>query len=264
MPFLSKVPLNPRRNGALALIGNPHALHATVLAGIARQPVTERVLWRLETGNRHRPELLVLTESRPDWTHIVEQVGWPAADDGQALTRDYTPLLQRIAVGREFAFRLTANPVQEVRYPQKMTDEQKALRAKQDAVEGLRKERGVRGFRVPHRTAAQQLHWLLSRADRLGFTIPRTEAAPTSADLGFDEPGEPAPDVALTARDVLRFRKHKGGREVVVATATFQGRLRVADTDVFRTTLLNGIGRSKAYGQGLLTLAPLPESGPRG
>ncbi|MGW3729460.1 type I-E CRISPR-associated protein Cas6/Cse3/CasE [Streptomyces sp. NPDC000851] len=259
MPYLSKIAINPRRPGAMRLLGNPHAMHAAVLAGLAKQPVTERVLWRAETTNAHRPEILVLTDNRPDFTHIIEQAGWPDADGGQPLVRDYAPLLERIAVGREFAFRLTANPVQHLRHPQKMSDEQAALRAKQDTMDGTCAERKVRGFRVAHRTAAQQLAWLLSRAERAGFQIPPTRTTSAAAELGLGEPGEPAPDVALTARDVLRFRKHKGGREVVVATATFQGRLRVTDTNALRNALLNGIGPSKAYGQGMLTLAPLAQ-----
>ncbi|MEU0203596.1 MULTISPECIES: type I-E CRISPR-associated protein Cas6/Cse3/CasE [unclassified Streptomyces] len=262
MPYLSKIALNPRRPGAMRLLGNPHAMHAAVLAGLAQQPVTERVLWRSETTSPHRPEILVLTDSRPDFTHIVEQAGWPDADGGQPLVRDYTPLLDRIAVGRGFGFRLTASPVQHLRHPQKMSDEQAALRAKQEAMEGTCAQRKVRGFRVAHRTAAQQLAWLLGRAERAGFHIPPTRTSPAAADLGLGEPGQPAPDVALTARDTLRFRKHKGGREVVVASATFQGRLRVTDASALRTALLSGIGPSKAYGQGLLTLAPLPQEQP--
>lgn len=258
MPYLSKIFLNPRRKGALRFLGNPHHIHAAVLAGIAEQPVTERVLWRLESGNPHRPELLVLTETRPDWTHLVEQAGWPSADTGTPLVRDYTPLLARLAVGREFAFRLTANPVQSLRRPQKMSPEKEALRAKQEAMEGTAAQRGIRGFRVAHRTAAHQLGWLLGQAKRAGFEIPHVTAPPSPPDLGLGEPGEPAPDVALVARDVLRFRKHQGGREVVISTATFQGRLRVTDTSALYTALLTGIGPSKAYGQGLLTLAPLP------
>ncbi|MCX5206049.1 type I-E CRISPR-associated protein Cas6/Cse3/CasE [Streptomyces sp. NBC_00237] len=254
MPYLSKIPLNPRRNGALRFLGNPHAIHAAVLASLATQPVTERLLWRLETGNPHRPELLVLTHSRPDFTHLIEQAGWPNADGGQPLTRDYTPLLDRVAVGREFAFRLTASPVQSLRRPQKMSPEQTALRAQQDTKEGTAAQRGVRGFRVPHRTAAHQLAWLLTHTDRAGFKIPLVTQTPSAPGLG--DQGEPAPDVALTARSTLRFSKKNGGREVVVSTATFQGRLHVTDADALRTALTTGIGPSKAYGQGLLTLAP--------
>lgn len=112
MPYLSKVALNPRRRSALALLSNPHRLHAAVLGGLAAQPVAERVLWRLETNTAHRAQILVLTNSRPSWEHLVEPAGWPGVDGGGHLIADYTPLLQRVVLSREFAFRLTANPVQ--------------------------------------------------------------------------------------------------------------------------------------------------------
>ncbi|MFC6987127.1 type I-E CRISPR-associated protein Cas6/Cse3/CasE [Streptomyces cirratus] len=204
--------------------------------------------------------MLVLTESRPAWIHLTEQAGWPDADGGTPLTADYRPLLDRIVRGREFAFRLTANPVQTLRRPANPSAEQAAQLAKRDAEPGTAAERGVRGFRMPHRTARQQLDWLLERTERHGFTIPAiNESAPAP---GLGEPGTPAPAVTLTARDVLRFRKGSTGPQVTLSTATYQGRLQVTDPDTLRHTLLNGIGPAKAYGQGLLTLAPILQEQP--
>ncbi|MFE5595468.1 type I-E CRISPR-associated protein Cas6/Cse3/CasE [Streptomyces sp. NPDC056549] len=253
MPHLSKIRINPRRRDAIRLLGNPQAMHAAVLAGITEQPVTERVLWRLETADRHQPHLLVLTHSKPDWFHLVEQAGWPQGDGEHALVRDYSPLLDRIALGREFAFRLTANPVQTTRHPEKLTASQ-AERASQTVNGPSGEERPARGYRLAHRTAAHQLGWLLAKTPRLGFEIPavRTNRAPHS-----DEP--PAADVLLTARDQLRFRKGRSDRQVILSTATFEGRLRVTDPTALRAALLEGIGPAKSYGCGLLTLAPLPQ-----
>jgi len=255
MPYLSKIALNPRRNHALALLNNPHRLHAAVLSGLAVQPVTERLLWRLENHTVHRAEILVLTDSRPSWHHLVEQAGWPGADGCEPLVADYSPLLERIARGREFGFRLTANPVQSVTRPKKPS-EQQSTRIEQVAKEtdGTTQPRG---FRLAHRTAAQQTGWLLGRAERHGFTIPPTRTlAPAPGIAADDEPTE-TPAVTLTAREILRFRKHTNGPQVTLSTATFQGRLRVTDPDLLRAALLGGIGPAKGYGQGLLTLAPL-------
>ncbi|MFF8414502.1 type I-E CRISPR-associated protein Cas6/Cse3/CasE [Streptomyces omiyaensis] len=248
MPHLSKIRINPRRRDAIRLLGNPQALHATVLAGITEQPVTERVLWRLETTDPHQPHLLVLTHTKPDWSHLVEQAGWPHGDGEHALVRDYSPLLDRIVTGREFAFRLTANPVQNTRQPEKLTNSQ-AERANRPSGE----KRPARGYRLAHRTAAHQLGWLLDKTPRLGFEIPTvTEHSDTQS-------GEPSPaDVLLTARNQLRFRKNRSDRQVILSTATFEGRLRVTDPNALRAALLEGIGPAKSYGCGLLTLAPLP------
>ncbi|MGM9349730.1 type I-E CRISPR-associated protein Cas6/Cse3/CasE [Streptomyces salinarius] len=253
MPYLSKIALNPRRRAAAALLSSPHRLHAAVLSGLAVQPVTERVLWRLDNNTPHRADVLVLTESRPSWAHLVDEAGWPGADGGTPLIADYTPLLERLVRGREFGFRLTANPVHNALQPSRPS-EQQAARLKKGAESGGH----ARGARVAHRTAAQQLEWLLKRCERHGFTIPDATVAPPAPGLQNESQNLSAgPAVTIVARDVLRFRKGADGPRVTLSTATFEGRLHVTDPDALRASLLGGIGPAKGYGQGLLTLAPL-------
>ncbi|GGQ34037.1 type I-E CRISPR-associated protein Cas6/Cse3/CasE [Streptomyces roseolilacinus] len=256
MPYLSKIALNPRRRTAVSLLSSPHRLHAAVLAGLAVQPVTERVLWRMENNTPHRAEILVLTESRPSWHHLVDEAGWPGADGATPLIADYTPLLERIALGKEFGFRLTANPVQTIPRPTKPSEQQNA-RLKAHAQQPDAADRRPRGFRVAHRTAAQQLNWLLTRTERHGFTIPEAPLDTPAPGIEADGPLTAGPAVSIVNRDILRFTKHQGGPRVTLSTATFEGRLRVTDPDALRTALLTGIGPAKGYGQGLLTLAPV-------
>jgi CRISPR system Cascade subunit CasE len=236
MTYLSRIWLNPLRTRAQALLRNPQVVHAAVLGGIAHQPVTERVLWRLEPDGAHRAQLLVLTESAPSWEHIVEQAGWPGADEPQALVRPYQPLLDRIVRGREFAFRLKANPTTSTKQPLSPSPAQK------DRLAAPR----PRGVRVAHRTAAHQLTWFTDRTEAWGFT------------LVTDDQGTPA--VRLSVRGRLEFTKRRSdgsaGQRVTLQTATYDGVLRVTDPDRARRSLLHGLGPGKAYGLGLLTLAP--------
>ncbi|GII96935.1 type I-E CRISPR-associated protein Cas6/Cse3/CasE [Sinosporangium siamense] len=252
MTYLSRIRINPLREQSRAMLASPRVMHSYVCAGIPAAPDSERLLWRLDIDNPHRPVLFVLTQSKPDWAHIVEAAGWPDADGEHFAIADYAPLLGRIAPGREFAFRLTANPVQNTNRPDKLTEAQ----AKRVA-EGY-----TRSFRLNHRTASAQLGWLLGRAARCGFQIPaaRTDPeiqAPDNAGSGADK-GTPAPDVRLIARERQVFAKGGRGRRVVLHTATFEGRLCVTDTTLLADALVNGIGPAKAYGCGLLTLASLP------
>lgn len=63
---------------------------------------------------------------------------------------------------------------------------------------------------------------------------------------------------AVTERGVLRFRKGESKQHNVnISMARFRGELEITDTEQLRDTLINGMGRGKAYGCGLLTLAPL-------
>ena len=48
----------------------------------------------------------------------------------------------------------------------------------------------------------------------------------------------------------------KCGKEIRFFAATFEGILTVTDPEMFRNTLILGIGREKAYGMGLLTVMP--------
>jgi CRISPR system Cascade subunit CasE len=99
----------------------------------------------------------------------------------------------------------------------------------------------VAGKIYAHVTAAQQRQWLSDRAERNGFAL---------SEDAFD----------VVGRDTIRFRKgdRSDRREVTLARATFEGNLTVTDAALFKNTLANGIGRARAYGCGLLTVAKLP------
>jgi CRISPR system Cascade subunit CasE len=49
------------------------------------------------------------------------------------------------------------------------------------------------------------------------------------------------------------------GKPVTLVTVTFDGRLEITDPEALRRTLTQGIGRARAYGCGLLTLAPIAQ-----
>jgi len=254
--YLSRIRINPRRAAAQTLLRDPRALRGAVLHGLPDDPLAERVLWRLDTDNPYRPHLFVLTRTKPDWSHLVESAGWPEADGENARVADYRPLLDRIRTGDNYAFRVTANPVQNTSTPDKPTATQAAYSA----------AGGRRSFRIGHRTAGAQLGWFLSRTEKWGFTIPQVDdevAAPgVDAPVSGGEEEQSASDVRITARNrvsVGKGRPNRGGSaSSTLHVVTFEGRLEVSDAERLTATLLAGIGPAKAYGCGLLTLAPLP------
>ncbi len=235
MPYLARIWLNPLRSAAQRLLSNPHAVHAAVLGGISRQPVQERTLWRLETDSPHRAALLVLTQSRPSFEHVVEQAGWPSADEPQIHVRDYQPLLDRVVGGREFVFRLRASTVSSTRTPAAVTARQR------DRLSTPR----PRGVLIPARTAAHQLAWFERHLPSWGWELVQANGLPA---------------LRLVGREQVKFRKGQAQErhQVVLQCATAEGVIRVADSTLAQQALLNGCGRARAYGCGLLTLAPLP------
>lgn len=219
--ILTQFELNPRRRGSQQLISSPQAMHAAVLAGFpgtvsghVSSPGGGRVLWRLDRQD-HRYILLVLSPKTPDFTHLVEQAGWPNTKTWHS--KNYEGLLDGVAAGDRYSFRLRANPVH-----------------------ALAPEPGEkRGKVVAHVTPAQQSDWLDLQGENHGFMIPRSP--------------EETPQVRITDRDTVTFLRNR--KLVTLRQATFDGSLIVTDRERFVNALTQGIGRAKGYGCGLLTLA---------
>lgn len=243
VPYLSRIWLNPLRVGGRRLLGDPQALHAAVLGGLPVQPVRGRVLWRLEANNPRRPGVIVLTPDRPSWEHLTEQAGWPSADDPadpQVVVRNYQPLLDRLKSGQRYVFRLVANPTQSTKRPDQPTPDQRRR-----AEDGTR----ARSVRLGHRSIEHQIGWFTRRAAGWGFVIPDARSSEAMS--------QPVPDLRIIGRQRLSFKRAAAPGQVVVQAVTYEGQLEVADAELMRTALVQGIGPAKAYGCGLLTLAPL-------
>lgn len=215
--FLTRFAMNPARRDARRLAGNPHSLHAAVMAAFSPEMhavpnVEGRILWRLD-ARKPAVTLYLVSPHEPDLTHLVESAGWPATEGWQ--TRSYLPLLDRLAADQTWRFRLTGNPVRRETTP--------AGRTKVH----------------PHVTAAQQEVWL---ADRL----------PTH---GFDPIKGEDGQALLQAVDRKTVRFAREGKTVTLVQASFEGLITVTDPVAARVCLVSGLGRAKGYGCGLMTLA---------
>lgn len=174
-----------------------------------------RNLWRID-WLENNCYLLVLSEQPPDFSKIVERYGYGSDGNGWE-TKNYSQLLERLKEGQNWQFRLRANPTRS------------SSKEKNKAT--------GRGRVFAHVTPAQQKQWLIEKAATRGFSL---------SDETFD--------VIDTQWD--KFSKaEKNKHKITIRTATFEGALAVTDSELFREALLKGIGRAKAYGCGLLTIA---------
>ncbi|MCK7627621.1 type I-E CRISPR-associated protein Cas6/Cse3/CasE [Streptomyces sp. RS10V-4] len=236
--YLTRFRLNTARSGARRLLGSPHLLHGAVDMAFPDPPPRDgqqpRVLWRVDPAAAGRADLFIVSPRRPDLTHLVEQAGWPGLEGPGWATFAYGEFLDGLTAGGIWAFRLTANPVHDIRKPG-------------DA-------EGSRTKRTAHVTPRHQIGWLLKRQERAGFEIVRTPAERRLTQHGHDH------DVIVHDRLPLQFRKgdekDSARHHVRFTRVTFDGRLRITDADAFRRTLTHGLGKAKAYGCGLMTLAP--------
>ena len=175
----------------------PQIMHAIVEKCF---DTSERKLWRRDDEKL----LIVSTEplSEPD---TVRQLSKEFI-----ITKDYEAFLSSIKDGKSYYFRLTANPVHSVPF-----------------------EKGKRGKVLAHVTIDQQMGWLRSKADNLGFSLK---------------------EFGVSASEYVKFRRFN--QYVTLKLATYTGILVVTDRNLLTEAMVFGIGRAKAYGAGLLTLMP--------
>ncbi len=224
--FLTRFTMNAARRGTKNLVASPQRMHAAVLSSYHPSSDPGRVLWRLDRNSTHDLQLYLVGAAKPDLTHLVEQAGWPTTESWQ--TADYVPFLRRLEAGQRWRFRLTANPVRAVRRP-----DNPAQRS--------------RGRVSPEVTVMQQAEWLRNRSEDWGFRLPA------------DANGFPGVSVTSRAQDAfsrrdLETRDLRDSR-VTITRVQFDGLLEVSDPERLREALAAGMGRAKAYGCGLMTLA---------
>ncbi|MGK5551762.1 type I-E CRISPR-associated protein Cas6/Cse3/CasE [Actinomadura kijaniata] len=231
--YLTRFRINTARVTARRLLASPQNLHAAVMSSFAEAPPPAgdggpRVLWRLDTtGDRAQTHLYIVSPDRPDLTHLVEQAGWPTTAPRGWTTYDYASLLTKINKGDRWRFRLTANPVHTAR---RRDDEPTKLTA--------------------HVGRTHQKQWLLDRQENAGFQIVEKPLEKRRLPEGDEH------ELVLHNRRQLTFRRGHPPKNVTLVTLTYDGLLEVTDPDAFRRTLTSGLGRAKAYGCGLMTLAP--------
>ena len=223
MTWFSSILINSQKREGRKLLGNRQLMHKAVLQAFppgSLEEAGERVLWRLDQeGIKYT--LYVVSPLEPDFTHIVEKAGWVSQTWNSI---HYGTFLDRLMVGQEWGFRLQANPVKRESTPP-----------------------GSRGKVLPHVTPEQQINWLTQRSADFGFEI--KEAPQSLTGLAVD----------VTNREDLRFSRkdpRQGGRsaQVTLRKAQFDGVLKVTDAESLKSALIQGIGRGKAYGCGLMTL----------
>jgi len=174
----------------------------------------KRNLWRIDYLNG-KCYLLVLSQEIPDLSAVLQQFGAETASPAWE-TKEYGPFLERIQAGSVWRFRLVANPTKSC--------------ARGDESE---KRRGVVHAQI---TPRYQEDWLQSRADKHGFTLEQDSFMVTHSKwYVFNKDGNQKNKVTLLA-------------------VAYEGILTVTVPELFRQTLVSGIGRGKAYGLGLMTI----------
>ena len=216
--FLTKLTINVRSREFRRDFANIHDLHHTVMSAY---PDTDGDIPARQAHG-------VLWRLDPTHTGYTAYIQSNTNPTWTKLPRDYTtttpevrplqPVLDAIAPGRKLSFRLLANATQDTR-PIPLKGKTR---------------------RVAHRQPEDQIAWLIRKGEQHGFVIP------TARD------GQPD----LNPSPVPRMTGHKDNTTITIDPVRFDGHLIITDHTAFTHALTTGIGRAKAYGCGLLTLAP--------
>jgi CRISPR system Cascade subunit CasE len=222
--YLSRLMLNPRHRKVQRDLADPYQLHRTVLSGFPTggvhlqraTPDAAGVLYRVD-DDRGRLMLLVQSQQPPDWGSLPEDYLLPADPfDPVGDNPAVKPFDPHFQPGQRLAFRLRANPTKRL---------------------GKSAERDV-GKRVGIYDADKQVAWMERKAAAAGFRLLTLTIGGDDTQKGVI-PQEAGPALKL---QLLAVR--------------FDGILQVTDPSAFSAALTGGIGSGKAWGCGLLSLAP--------
>lgn len=237
--YLSKLTLNTRDRTVRRDLADCHAMHRMLLHAFGALPegMTEArahfgLLYRVEPGRGQTAVLLAQSDALPTWTNLDR---WSGACEATT-PKPLDPLYAGIMAGQTLVFRLRANPTRKVET--------------KSAADGTK----CNGRRKIIATEDAQIEWL-HRKGKMGDG---------GGQCGFDLLTVRTNPGVTDVRTVVGDRVHGAWRGndpknpwgLVFGSVIFEGRLRVTDADAFRAALRGGIGSGKAYGFGLLSVAP--------
>jgi CRISPR system Cascade subunit CasE len=232
--ILSRLFLNPPCREVRRDLADCQEMHRTIMAAFPHvQPDSARstlaILFRVEQSRAiGLPVLLIQSLIEPQWNHLPPNY---LATDAVAInpdSKDLSAAWELVAAGTVLKFRLRANPTRKI--------------DTKTGSDGVKRN----GKRVELRTEDEQIAWLRRKAATGGFEIVSVQAS-----VGV-------PDIRVTNEAEVRGlrSREQEKKPLTFASVLFEGKLRVTDKEKFRWTLGSGIGTAKAYGFGLLSIAP--------
>jgi len=256
--YISRLMLNPRSRCVANELANPYEMHRTLMRAFpeagkewgcqARSGFG--MLFRAETSERNN-EIKVYVQSlvEPSWDflHDIDDYLCKTTYLPECECKNIWPVYQKISCGQKFSFRLRANPTKRIG----------------------RRDDESKGKRVELYSEDEQIKWLIRKGETStdtisgGFIIPvknviddngkehalhclrvRSEGKFTSKKRSVES--------FLNERGAFRMEAHKMTHFAVM----YEGLLQVTNVDAFLQTILKGVGSGKAFGFGLLSIAP--------
>jgi CRISPR system Cascade subunit CasE len=226
--ILSRLTLNLRSHAAIRDLADCQQMHRTILNFFPSAGAAPRrefaLLFRIECSSIGDPYVIIQSREIPDLGRLPS--GYLAKPPE---VKDVSEAYAALRPGMKLRFRLRANPTRKI-----------------DTKSGPGGERR-NGRRVDLRSDEARLGWLARKAAGAGFTILSVKCSTDVSDVRL----------VPQARSI-GYRTDAGGerRKLTFASILFEGVIEMNDPAKFRAALDYGIGSAKAYGFGLLSIAP--------
>ncbi len=254
--FLSRLILDPRSRQVRSELAQPYEMHRTLMRAFERLPSEEEtkarercgVLFRADVDDRRNCVIVyVQSAAKPDWSFLSTLRSYLLADADRPnrAWKDVTVAYQSLQKGQVLSLRLRANPTKRIGKVTKGDSELKGKRV------GLLREE-------------EQIAWLIRKGQE------RQQGTPGGFEILTKEVEDKNGGARLVPRVTVRCEGKQRGRkkeqdrscETTHLAVRFDGLLRITDANAFRETLVRGIGPGKAFGFGLLSVAPVNPSLP--
>lgn len=215
--YLSRICLNPLHAPSIKLAASPEALHSKLYGLVPHLPASEGRPLLFRVDSTDRGPIVLLQTFSAPDWDLLELA--PRALLDPPATKVYSP---SFFVGQRLSFRLLTRP---------------SIRKAGDF--GVR-ENGKRrpGPRLDCREDEERLEWLRWKAGDNGFSVESV-------------------GLSIVSFPAIKLRKAASETGGCFNAVQFDGILVVTNPDKLRDAVRNGIGQQKAYGFGLLSLAPI-------
>jgi CRISPR system Cascade subunit CasE len=179
--------------------------------------------------------VLVQAAVPPDWSGLLSGYLAAEAPGENPDCKEVGTLYAGLRPGQELRFRLLANPTKRIAKA-RTPDEEHMV-----------------GKRVELQREEDQLAWLERKGENGGFELLTVRASPGGSSVS-DESRSPVANVRTVPNDKVRGGPKSA--QLTFGSVLFDGVLRVTDAGRLLETIQAGIGSGKAYGFGLLSIAP--------
>jgi CRISPR system Cascade subunit CasE len=226
--YLSRLRLEPRRFEVQRALADSQAMHTLLLTAFPATPAASPrealgILFRVEIEQASGvPVVLVQSAVQPDWRPLADVFRTGARPQVKETSGAYAA----IGPGARLRFRLRANPTRRV--PANRPGDKLA------------------GKRVNLWRDEDRIAWIGRKLQDAGCELEARELH------GQEE-------LTCTIRAEQTQRGAREGRRLSHGAVVFDGILRVDDANALRAAIRTGIGAGKAYGFGLLSVAPVRE-----